>query len=145
MGLLGTTTAEQYYNSSQKFTATASQTVFELTVSNPPSSIDDFIVLDSDLVFFKDIKLKNDSMGRYNYAYSSQWHASYRATMRLILGIEHTPGPYYSGICHHMVMVKKVIDDMKDRVISLHGIPLWQMMLNASARETTCRAPRGEL
>ena len=44
MGLLGTTTAEQYYNSSQKFTATASQTVFELTVSNPPSSIDDFIV-----------------------------------------------------------------------------------------------------
>ena len=107
--------------------------------------IDDFIVLDSDLVFFKDIKLKNDSMGRYNYAYSSQWHASYRATMRLILGIEHTPGPYYSGICHHMVMVKKVIDDMKDRVISLHGIPLWQMMLNASARETTCRAPRGEL
>ena len=43
MGLLGTTTAEQYYNSSQKFTATASQTVFELTVSNPPSSIDDFI------------------------------------------------------------------------------------------------------
>ena len=44
MGLLGTTTAEQYYNSSQKFTATASQTVFELTVSNPPSSIDDFLV-----------------------------------------------------------------------------------------------------
>ena len=104
--------------------------------------LEDFVVLDSDLVFFRDIKFKNDSIGRYNYAYSSQWHASYRATMKLILGIDHTPGPYYSGICHHMVMVKKVIDDMKERVLALHGVPMWQMMLNASARETTCRAPK---
>ena len=44
MGLLGTTTAEQYYNSSQKFIATASQTVFSLTVDNPPASTDGFLV-----------------------------------------------------------------------------------------------------
>ena len=44
MGLLGTTTAEQYYNSSQKFIATASQTAFSLTVSNPPTSTDGFLV-----------------------------------------------------------------------------------------------------
>ena len=44
MGLLGTTTAKQYYNSSQEFTATASQTVFELTVASLPSSASDFIV-----------------------------------------------------------------------------------------------------
>ena len=44
MGLLGTTTAEQYYNSSQKFIATASQTVFGLTVDNPPASTDGFLV-----------------------------------------------------------------------------------------------------
>ena len=106
--------------------------------------LENFVVLDSDLVFFKDIKLKNDSNGRYNYAYSSQWHASYRATMKLILDIGHTPGPYYSGICHHMVILKKVMDDMKNRVRSLHGIPMWQMMLNASAREATCRAPRSK-
>ena len=106
--------------------------------------LENFVVLDSDLVFFKDIKLKNDSIGRYNYAYSSQWHASYRATMKLILGIDHTPGPYYSGICHHMVILKKVMDDMKNRVRSLHGIPMCQMMLNASAREATCRAPRSK-
>ena len=43
-GLLGTTTAEQYYNSSQKFTATSGQTEFTLTVSNLPSAETDFIV-----------------------------------------------------------------------------------------------------
>jgi len=44
MGLLGTTTAKQYYNSSQEFTATANQTVFQLTVASLPSSTSDFIV-----------------------------------------------------------------------------------------------------
>ena len=44
MGLLGTTTAEQYYNSSQKFIATAGQTEFLLTVSSLPATIDDFLV-----------------------------------------------------------------------------------------------------
>ncbi len=44
MGLLGTTTAEQYYNSSQKFTATANQTVFTLSMSLLPAAITDFLV-----------------------------------------------------------------------------------------------------
>lgn len=44
MGLLGTTTAKQYYNSSQEFTATASQTEFVLTVASLPALITDFLV-----------------------------------------------------------------------------------------------------
>ena len=44
MGLLGTTTAKQYYNSSQEFTATARQTEFVLTVASLPALITDFIV-----------------------------------------------------------------------------------------------------
>ena len=44
MGLLGTTTAEQYYTISQKFTATASQTDFVLTVSDLPVDETEIIV-----------------------------------------------------------------------------------------------------
>ena len=106
--------------------------------------LENFVLLDSDLVFYKDIKFINSSGGKFNYAYSSQWHASYRSTMKTILGIDHTQGKYSSGIAHHMVIVKEVMEDMKKRVMINHGVPLWQMMLNASARETTCRAPRGE-
>lgn len=44
MGFLGTTSAKQYYNSSQEFTATASQTEFVLTVASLPALITDFLV-----------------------------------------------------------------------------------------------------
>ena len=46
-GLLGTTTAEQYYNKSQKFTTTASQASsgeYTLTVANLPSAESDFMI-----------------------------------------------------------------------------------------------------
>ena len=46
-GLLGTTTAEQYYTKSQRFTTTSTQASngeYTLTVSNLPASEDDFMV-----------------------------------------------------------------------------------------------------
>ena len=47
MGLLGTTTAEHYYTSSQKFVTNASQAstgIYDLTVDTQPATINDFIV-----------------------------------------------------------------------------------------------------
>ncbi len=47
MSLLGTTTAEQYYNVSQTFTTTASQAstgIYDLTVTRLPSAETDFII-----------------------------------------------------------------------------------------------------
>jgi len=35
------------------------------------------------------------------------------------------------------------MDEMKTETLRIHSVPLWQMMLNASAKEMTCRAPRG--
>ena len=49
MGLLGTTTAEQYYSLSQKFTTTSAQVTsgeYQLTVQDLPDSIDGFIIED---------------------------------------------------------------------------------------------------
>ena len=105
------------------------------------------MLLDSDIVWMKDVNFKvpNSTTQQHNYAYSSQWHASYRSTMKMILDIEHASGTYMSGICHHMVILKHVIEDMKRDVLARYSLPLWQMMLNASARELTCRAPRGIL
>lgn len=49
MGLLGTTTAEQYYSLSQRFETTAAQVTsgeYQLTVQDLPDSIDGFIIED---------------------------------------------------------------------------------------------------
>jgi len=70
--------------------------------------IGNFVLLDSDIIWFKDIQFLVPESEKYNYAYSTQWHASYRSTLKTILGLDHTPGAYYSGICHHMVVLKKV-------------------------------------
>ena len=69
MGLLGTTTAEQYYTSSQKFTTTANQASgsghadegkYQLTVSNLPTAETDFIIF-----------VNGTEVGRNTYSYSS--------------------------------------------------------------------------
>ena len=44
MGFLGTTTAKQYYNSSQEFPKVVGQTVFTLTVASLPAAEADFLV-----------------------------------------------------------------------------------------------------
>lgn len=52
MGLIGTTTAEQYYDLSQRFETTAAQAIsgeYQLTVSSLPDSIDGFLVEDDTL------------------------------------------------------------------------------------------------
>jgi hypothetical protein len=49
MGLIGTTTAEQYYSLSQRFETTASQASsgeYQLTVQDLPDSIDSFLIYD---------------------------------------------------------------------------------------------------
>ncbi len=49
MGLIGTTTAEQYYSLGQRFTTTSAQVTsgeYQLTVQELPEAIDDFIIED---------------------------------------------------------------------------------------------------
>lgn len=111
----------------------------------------DFVLLDSDIVFFKNITLINsttpnaDGMLRYNYASSSQYHPSYMATLTKISGVDLYKSPdgvYRSGIVHHMVIVRKVLDHLFEQTEKTYGMPFWQVLLNVSALELTCRAPR---
>lgn len=92
--------------------------------------LEDFVLLDSDIVWYKEVRFINKTSSSYFYAYSSQYHPSYRSSMRLILGLDHTPGQYYSGICHHMVIKKDVLSALSKRAELLHGgLPLWQVYL----------------
>ncbi len=112
--------------------------------------LEDYVLLDSDLVWFQDITFLNstskDGVKRYNYASSSQYHPPYMASLIRIAGVSLYESPdkvFRSGICHHMVIVKKVLDDLMKDAETIHGgIPFWQVLLNESALEMTCRAPK---
>lgn len=121
----------------------------------------DFVLLDSDLVWFKDIKFFADSSTdsatstttpvttpstesassvtlpaytgpRYNYVTSSQYHGAYLAILERIAGVPFLANQpvHRSGVCHHMVVVKSVMDDLIDRSEKMHGLPFWQVLLN---------------
>jgi hypothetical protein len=107
----------------------------------------DFILLDSDCVWFNDVKFIaacNATHKSFYYASSSQYHPPYMNTIGKISGV----GPidtkvHRSGIVHHMVLAKHVLEGLMNDTERRHdGMPFWQVMLNVSAREMTCRAPR---
>lgn len=109
----------------------------------------DFVLLDSDVVFFRNISFVNATspggVTRYNYASSSQYHPAYMATLTRISGVglfETGKDVHRSGICHHMVIVERVLDHLIAQTEARYRIPFWQVLLNESALELTCRAPR---
>lgn len=113
--------------------------------------LDDFVIIDSDLIWFQNVTFLNKTLPNgvkvYNYASSGQYHANYVATLRKISGIDMFEPPkndvYRSGICHHMVLSKPVLEHLMATSEQIHGgIPFWQVLLNHSALEMTCRAPR---
>jgi hypothetical protein len=127
--------------------------------------LQDFILLDSDLVWFRPVYLYNNTNRaemisfqkglsappknfsiRYNYASSGQYHPAYMATMKKIINMdpfEDKHDVFRSGIVHHMVIVRHVMEDLMRYTQKLHGgLPFWKVLLNQSAIEMTCRAPR---
>ena len=97
--------------------------------------LEDFILLDSDIIWFNDIRFNahcNATSRSYYYASSCQYHPSYLATLSAISGVNKIDAPVHrSGIVHHMVIVKTVLDDLMSVSESLFGgIPFWQVLLN---------------
>lgn len=98
-------------------------------------NLDDFVLLDSDVVWFRNITFINstsDGWVRYNYASSSQYHPPYMATLKRIAGVDLFPAPqvFRSGICHHMVISKHVLDHLFNASEALHGgLPFWKVIV----------------
>ena len=97
--------------------------------------LEDFVLLDSDVIWFNDIRFNahcNATSRSYYYASSSQYHPSYLATLSAISGVHKIDAPVHrSGIVHHMVIVKTVLDDLMSVSENLFGgIPFWQVLLN---------------
>jgi hypothetical protein len=127
--------------------------------------LEDFVLLDSDIVWFRDVSFYNNTNReeilnyqkgikippnnfqiRFNYASSGQYHSAYMATMKKIIGLEPFEDPkdcFRSGIVHHMVIAGRVMNQLMIDSQELHGgLPFWKILLNQSAIEMTCRAPK---
>lgn len=120
--------------------------------------IEDFVLLDSDIIWYKDTKFISDDqtgveapLRRYLYTSSTQYHPSYISTMKSIVGVsplagEHKPGQYRSGVVHHLVISKTILNDLFATAENMHdNKPFWKIMLEQSAFEMTCHAPNPKI
>jgi hypothetical protein len=98
--------------------------------------LNDYLLMDSDIVWFRNVSFINQTIDnnstKYNYASSTQYHPPYVATLRRITGLNLFESKIYrSGICHHMVMVKSVLEDLITKTEKRYnGLPFWQVLLN---------------
>jgi hypothetical protein len=99
-------------------------------------NLDSYVLLDSDITWFRDVRFVNSSSNgttRYNYAVSNQYHPAYIATLQRISGqrLVKNPDAHRSGIVHHMVLAKPVLEDLFRVAEERYGgIPFWQVLLN---------------
>ena len=117
--------------------------------AGPILGLEDYVIFDSDIIWFKNTSFiagKNETTNNtaYYYASSNQYHPSYISTTNRISNTGMFNGNVWrSGVCHHLVIKKSVLDNLFERGSASHnGLPFWQVMLNESARELSCRAPR---
>jgi len=82
------------------------------------------LILDADIVFNKRTTFLNTQNGA-KFAYSYQNHKPYHShASKLYPSYKRIKNK--SGICHHMLMQKSVIDNLFDDVESLHKISFWK-------------------
>lgn len=90
------------------------------------------LVLDADTIFLKDVEFMNESFaGLYNPA--REYHIPYfEHAARLLPGLKRV-NIESSGIAHHMLFQKCVLDDFFHLVEGIHQMPLWQAFCNCVA------------
>jgi hypothetical protein len=109
-------------------------------------NIGDYVLLDSDIIWFRNVSLVNETktiteadgvvkkVTKFNYATSSQYHAPYMASLKRISGMEIYEAPdkiHRSGIVHHMVIAKPVLEDLFESSEKRYGgLPFWKVLLN---------------
>lgn len=90
------------------------------------------LILDADTIFLSPVTFLNEHNGGM-YNPSIEYHPPYfQHAARLIPGF-YKYFPEYSGISHHMIFQKPVIEALFNEVESLHGEPFWKAFCHCVA------------
>jgi GR25 family glycosyltransferase involved in LPS biosynthesis len=93
-----------------------------------PEITDYFMVLDSDVIFLKFIRFFNDNNKPY-FTTGDEYNKPYFKHMKILYPKLKKMHPK-SGIAHHMIFNKKILDKLFFEVEKIHGEPFWKVFLN---------------
>lgn len=101
-----------------------------------PDISSNVLILDSDTIFLNPVEFLNDAhAGLYNTGI--EYHHPYFEHMRRLLPSLRKLYPHISGITHHMLFQKCVVEDLFSCVEDLHKIPFWQAFCNCVDTQRT--------
>lgn len=90
-----------------------------------PGVSSNVLIVDADTVFFRPVEFINEEGGG-NYAMGGEFHMPYfQHAGRLLPGL-HRLDSCGSGIVHHMLFQKPILDDLFNQVESFHGKEFWK-------------------
>ena len=101
------------------------------------------LALDADTIFLNPVTFLNASNGAL-FCTAGEWHSPY-----FIHGAKLLPGftriqPSHSGITHHMLFQKSILEDFWNTIESIHHLPGWEAYCRCIERETLYYAPCSE-
>lgn len=90
-----------------------------------PGISSNVLVLDADTVFLNKTRFMNDS-GAVLLNVGSEYHLPYFAHMPKVLPYLKRVTADYSGVTHHMLFQKSIIQDFMAQIEEFHGCPMWK-------------------
>ncbi len=92
-----------------------------------PDISPNMLIVDSDTIFLQDIDFISESGGGL-YCVGTEYYKPYfEHAARLLPGFEKIYLPH-SGIVHHMLMQRSILEDFFSTVEAIHNMPLWQAL-----------------
>lgn len=93
-----------------------------------PDISSNILVLDADTIFLHPISFR-DKNGFPYFATSGEYHEPYFSHMKNLIPWLKRQQPY-SGIVHHMLFQKPVLDDLFHTIEELHQKPAWEALIS---------------
>ena len=111
-----------------------------LVIPNISSNV---LVLDADTIFLNPVTFLNASHGAL-FCTGTEWHTPYfDHGAKLIPGFKRLY-PHYSGIVHHMLLQRSIIEDFWKTVESTHQMKGWKAFCRCIPREGLNGSPCSE-
>lgn len=89
-----------------------------------PEISSNVLIVDADVIFFRPCSFLTDT-GAGLYAFGTEYHPPYFFHMHRLLPNLGRVFPCYSGVCHHILLQKKVLEDLFSDIRNHHGKEPW--------------------
>jgi hypothetical protein len=90
-----------------------------------PGISSNVLILDADTLFLNQTRFMDD-LGAVLLNVGSEYHPPYFAHMSKLLPYLKRVHPGYSGVTHHMLFQKSIIEDFMAQIEQFHGCPTWK-------------------